>query len=64
MKYIHGETWKNLEQPKDLFIWALPATLVDIQPHFAAWYKGTRTQCRTQDLSNRNDLNNDSRITQ
>lgn len=41
----------ELERAKDLFIWPIPATLIDIQPYYAGWYNWARTQCRVQDLT-------------
>ncbi|CAF4837226.1 unnamed protein product, partial [Rotaria sp. Silwood2] len=38
--------------------------LLDIQPHFPAWYNWARTQCGVQSLSHRNDTNDDNEITQ
>jgi hypothetical protein len=62
--YSWGNMQVELEQAKDLFIWPIPATLIDIQPHFPGWYNWARTQCRVQSLSYRNDMNNDNEITQ
>jgi hypothetical protein len=49
--YSWGNMQVELERTKDLFIWPIPATLIDIQPHFPGWYNWARTQCRVQDLS-------------
>jgi hypothetical protein len=54
----------ELEQAKHLFTWPIPATLIDIQPHFPVWYDWARTQCGVQDLLHRNDVNNDNEIIQ
>ncbi|CAF2632198.1 unnamed protein product [Rotaria sp. Silwood2] len=35
-------SWRNMEKElvpaKELFTWPIPAELLDIQPHFPAWY--------------------------
>ena len=54
----------ELEQSKHLYSWPIPATLIDIQPHFPAWYNWARTQCGVQSLSHRSDVNNDNDIIQ
>ncbi len=62
--YSWGNTQKELEPAKELFIWPLPAALLDIQPHFSAWYDWARTQCGVRGLSHPNDMDNDNGITQ
>ena len=54
----------ELEHAKQLIVWPIPATLINIQPHFSGWYNWARTQCRVQNLSYRNDMNRSNEIMQ
>ncbi|CAF1196160.1 unnamed protein product [Rotaria sordida] len=62
--YSWGSMQKELEPAKGLFIWPIPATLIDIQPYYSMWYNWARTQCGVQSLSYRNDMNNDDKSLQ
>ncbi|CAF3682874.1 unnamed protein product [Rotaria sp. Silwood1] len=62
--YSWGNMQKELEPAKELFIWPIPAALIDIQPHFPAWCNWARTQCRVQGLLHRNDMNDDNEFIQ
>ncbi|CAF1377451.1 unnamed protein product [Rotaria sordida] len=62
--YSWGSMQKELEPAKELFIWPIPATLIDIQPYYSMWYNWARTQCGVQSLSYRNDMNNDDKSLQ
>ncbi|CAF1558519.1 unnamed protein product, partial [Rotaria sordida] len=62
--YAWGNMQIELEPAKELLIWPIPAALIDIQPHFSAWYNRARTQCGVQGLSHRNDMNDDNEFIQ
>ena len=62
--YSWGKMEVELEPAKHLYSWPIPATLIDIQPHFPEWYNWARTQGGVQSLSHRSDVNNDNDIIQ
>ena len=55
--YSWGQMEKELKPAKGLVPWPIPALLIDLQPHFAAWYSWARTQCGVLSLVNRDDDN-------
>ena len=62
--YSWGDMRVELEHAKELIVWPIPATLINIQPHFPGWYNWARTQCRVLNLSYRNDMNSGNEIMQ
>jgi len=49
----------ELESANYLFTWPITSELINLQPHFADWYKGARTQCWVQSLEQQAMENND-----
>lgn len=62
--YSWGNMEVELEPAKELFNWPIPASLINIQPHFSNWYNWARTQCRVRGLSYRTDINGDRELIQ
>jgi hypothetical protein len=57
--YSWGNMNLELESANYLFAWPITSELINLQPHFADWYKGARTQCWVQSLEQQAMENND-----